>query len=303
MLCCCCVVVVLLCCVVVLCCCFVVLLCCVVLCCVVVWCGVLWCGVVCCCVVVLCCCAQPPNDPKTLLGRVGRPFGAPLVLGLALLWLWLLWLLLVWTSLDHLPPDPPSTGNLGQNFALFLPFPATISLFLCLSGCLLVEFWWCFEGRNPEMCTFGLSGCRNPGGPTRPGCWGLAKVGQHSIGQSRFGQSRSQPVHGPQLILPQEVGWGAVEHSDNGNMHGPPFRNPIFSGFPPPRGNLSTTFEVRTKTTSMCISTVPVRTTATCMAHPSGTPFFQGFHHLAEICQQHSKCEQKQLPCAFPLFR
>ena len=32
----------------------------------------------------------------------------------------------------------------GQNFALFLPFPATVSLFLCLSGGLFVEFWWCF---------------------------------------------------------------------------------------------------------------------------------------------------------------
>ena len=29
----------------------------------------------------------------------------------------------------------------AQNFALFFPSPATISLFLCLSGCLLVECW------------------------------------------------------------------------------------------------------------------------------------------------------------------
>ena len=32
----------------------------------------------------------------------------------------------------------------AQNFALFLPFPATVSFSLCLSGGLLVEFWWCF---------------------------------------------------------------------------------------------------------------------------------------------------------------
>ena len=48
----------------------------------------------------------------------------------------------------------------AQNFALFLPFPATISLFLCLSGCLLVEFWWCLKHRGP--CTFIVPGLRAP---------------------------------------------------------------------------------------------------------------------------------------------
>ncbi len=37
----------------------------------------------------------------------------------------------------------------AQNFALFLPCPATVSLFLCLSGCLLVEFWLVFEAQEP----------------------------------------------------------------------------------------------------------------------------------------------------------
>ena len=55
----------------------------------------------------------------------------------------------------------------AQNFALFLPFPATVSLSLCLSGCLLVEFWWCLKRRGPAMCTFGVLGlsCASPGGP------------------------------------------------------------------------------------------------------------------------------------------
>ena len=35
----------------------------------------------------------------------------------------------------------------------FFPSPATILLFLCLSGCLLVEFWWCLKRREPETCT------------------------------------------------------------------------------------------------------------------------------------------------------
>ena len=36
----------------------------------------------------------------------------------------------------------------------FFPSPATCSLFLSLSGCLLVEFWWCLKRQNPRMCTF-----------------------------------------------------------------------------------------------------------------------------------------------------
>ena len=65
---------------------------------------------------------------------------------------------------------PKGWGTEGwgtQNFTLFLPFPATVSLFLCLSGCLLVEFWWCLKRRGPEMCTFGVLGlsCASPGGP------------------------------------------------------------------------------------------------------------------------------------------
>ena len=42
----------------------------------------------------------------------------------------------------------------GPKFRFFFPSPATISLFLCLSGCLLVEFW-CSKRRSPSMCAFG----------------------------------------------------------------------------------------------------------------------------------------------------
>ena len=36
--------------------------------------------------------------------------------------------------------------------------------FLCLSGYLLVEFWWCLRRRSPQMCTFGVLGlsCEAP---------------------------------------------------------------------------------------------------------------------------------------------
>ena len=56
------------------------------------------------------------------------------------------------------PPDRPKFR------AFFFPSPPQNSFFSTLYGCLLVEFWWCFEDRNPEMCTFGLSGVK----PRRP---------------------------------------------------------------------------------------------------------------------------------------
>ena len=44
--------------------------------------------------------------------------------------------------------------------SFFFPPPATIFILLSLSWVLPLHFVGVFEGRNPEMCTFGLSGCR-----------------------------------------------------------------------------------------------------------------------------------------------
>ena len=46
----------------------------------------------------------------------------------------------------------------AQNFALFFfsPLPPPFSLFFSVSGCLLVEFWWCLKRRSPHMCAFGV---------------------------------------------------------------------------------------------------------------------------------------------------
>ena len=44
--------------------------------------------------------------------------------------------------------------------SLFFPHPSQFSFFLFFLGCLLEEFWRCFEDRDPQMGTFGLSGCR-----------------------------------------------------------------------------------------------------------------------------------------------
>ena len=145
-------------------CCFVVVLCVV----------VLLCCVVCCVV-----CPTPKDQTLNLAWESGPALRGPTCSGFGVV---VVVVVVVVAGLDF--PGPPSAGpplhwtplrRTAQNFALFLPFPATVSLFLCLSGCLLVEFWWCFEGRNPEMCTFGLSGCRvKPRRPHQTGPPGLA---------------------------------------------------------------------------------------------------------------------------------
>ena len=59
----------------------------------------------------------------------------------------------------------------GPTFrAFFFPLPPQFSLFL--SGCLLVEFWWCLERRNLKCArvggVLGLS-CETPAAPKPPG--------------------------------------------------------------------------------------------------------------------------------------
>ena len=56
--------------------------------------------------------------------------------------------------LDALPLDRPK-------FRSFFPLPPQNSFFSSLSGGLLVEFWGCFEDRDPQMCTFQAPGASN----------------------------------------------------------------------------------------------------------------------------------------------
>ena len=46
----------------------------------------------------------------------------------------------------------------GPKFHVFFPLQLPLSLFLSLTGGLLVEFGGVFEGRDPQMCTFGALG-------------------------------------------------------------------------------------------------------------------------------------------------
>ena len=62
----------------------------------------------------------------------------------------------------RLPLSRTPLRRTTQNSAFFFPLSPPFSLVLSsLSwGGLLVEFWWCLKRRDPQMCTFGLSGCR-----------------------------------------------------------------------------------------------------------------------------------------------
>ena len=169
------------------------------------------CVVVLCCCVVVCCCAQPQKTQTLNLAWESGP-----ALRGHLFWVCVVVVVVVvvvagWTSLDHLPPDPPPPLDPPPpdrpKCALFLPFSRHRSLFLCLSGCLLVEFWWCFEGGNPEMCPFGLSGCRvkkNKEKHTKNVAPPRIKRFQTTIGhRARDGQREGQPL---QQHLPTSAG-------------------------------------------------------------------------------------------------
>ena len=72
------------------------------------------------------------------------------------------------------PPDP--LHRTAQNFALFLPSPATVFILFSLScWSSSLNFGGVFEDRDPQMCTFGLSGYRvKPRRPHQTGPPGLA---------------------------------------------------------------------------------------------------------------------------------
>ena len=75
---------------------------------------------------------------------------------------------LLWTTLRRT----------AQNFALFFPLPPPFLLFLSLSGCLLVDFWWCLKRRDRPMSTFGVLGlsCEAPAALKRRGSSGVFGV-------------------------------------------------------------------------------------------------------------------------------
>ena len=75
---------------------------------------------------------------------------------------------------EQTPERRGPEGWEAQNFAFFPPFPPPFRSFLCLSRCLLVEFWWCLKRQNPQMCTFGVLrlSCETQAPPKPPGLGG-----------------------------------------------------------------------------------------------------------------------------------
>ena len=110
--------------------------------------------------------------------------------------------------------EPEGWG--ARNFALFFPLSRFPFRSFCLSGGLLVEFWWCLKRRDPQMCTFEVLGlsCETLAAPQARGerswggrSWGGSEgsriwVNFHfwaALGLARFG--RSWPRHTKTLIL------------------------------------------------------------------------------------------------------
>ena len=92
---------------------------------------------------------------------------------------------------DLPPPDPPPPDPLrrtAQNFALFFPSPATVFILFSLScWSFSLNFGGVFEDQDPQMCTFGLSGCRvKPRRPHQTGPPGLAHDSRENSKRARL---------------------------------------------------------------------------------------------------------------------
>ena len=89
------------------------------------------------------------------------------------------------TPLRQTPLRRTALRRTAQNFALFFPSPATVFILFSLScWSFSLNFGGVFEDRDPQMCTFGLSGCRVK--PRRP----------HQTGPGLAHDSLRTPVQG-----------------------------------------------------------------------------------------------------------
>ena len=79
--------------------------------------------------------------------------------------------LVVWPRRVGAPKGGPRRVGGPEGFCAFFPSPAPFSLFLFVSGCLLVVFWWCLKRRGSQMSTFGVLGlsCEAPAASGPPG--------------------------------------------------------------------------------------------------------------------------------------
>ena len=125
------------------------------------------------------------------------------------------------SPLRRTSPGPPSAGppKISQQFSFFLP-----SL-----GGLLVEFWWCFEDQDPEMRTFGLSGCRVKPGPAALGPPRLHTTARELKTRTLKGPGASNTTKIPRQDPHRErkrTKMGTGEGKKARNFGPPPFRAP-----------------------------------------------------------------------------
>ena len=143
-------------------------------------------------------------------------------------------------SKNRAPKGGGPKGGEAKISRFFFPLLLPFSLLLSLSGCLLVEFWWCLKRRGPQMCAFGVGlSCEAPAALNPPAHTfqgpGLQKHHQNSTRRhperdrksdngsgrgKKKGRNRGLPtLRGPALRGP--------------TVWGPTLRGPIFSGFEP----------------------------------------------------------------------
>ena len=108
------------------------------MCCGVLWCGVVWCGVVW-CVGVVC-----VHDFRGCVQDFGAPPNSPYAGPLP----------------PTLPPPQPPPPDRPKFRSFFSLSRHNFRSFFCLSLGVSWKFWWCLKRRDPQMCTFGLTGCR-----------------------------------------------------------------------------------------------------------------------------------------------
>ena len=112
-------------------------------------------------------------------------------------------------SLDPLSAGPP-------NFSLFFALPPPFSLFSSLSGCLLVEFWWCLRSDRTLKCARQPENSkrahfRTPALQTPP----------------KFHEKTPKREERKKIV----AGGGKKREILASTLRGPTLRGPIFSGF------------------------------------------------------------------------
>ena len=157
-------------------------------------------------------CSKDPN-PKPCLGE-RAPFGAPLVLGLALLWL-----LLVWTSLDHLPPDPPSTDLPPPDrpkFRSFLyPLPPPSRSFCVSLGVFSLNFGGVFEVQNPSIVhVWALGLCETSAASGPPGFHTTTRELQTCTFDPSASHTTRKPREDPQRETKERNLWWETEKKE-----------------------------------------------------------------------------------------